>query len=401
MPDDNQSGQPKTGGTPGASFVLVPSTVGNGAKNVTPPPSEPPPKQPQAVPGGGKDPEPDTKGAARARITEVVRYRITNPHKYLVMGGKAQVEEAIKAMAESITRTIASVIELDSLVGLKLNVGEQVSHCFRKGHEDEPSPQVETLLFPWTTFFLGIAFLILIGMIPFATNLDFLLSVAVWSVTIGIFLKGFKQVDIGHCGVLTLFGHRTAIYASEGRHWMLWPVNDLVIVDLREQLVKLPVMEVIAGNAEDSKKTVPGDIADSIDQQFEDISGVHIVQVDLTDVVPTSIDILIAQEKYAVEKAEADAEDLEANRMTVRAKKIKDDLGVSGEEAMRTVMAQSKHHTRQEIIVNGAGDIDKMLAAFIAGKRFADNPDKRHQGGGRQDKRRDHQKSQQKKEGGK
>lgn len=322
------------------------------------------------------------------------------------MGGKAQVEEAIKAMAESITRTIASVVELDSLVGLKLNVGEQVGHCFRKGHEDEPDPQVEPILFPWTTFFLGFAFLILIGMIPFATNLDFLLSVGIWATAIGIFLKGFKDVPIGHCGVLTLFGHRTPIYASEGKHWMLWPVTDLVVVDLREQLVKLPVMEVIAGNAEDSKKTVPTDIADGIDQQFEDISGVHIVQVDLTDILPTSVDILVAQEKYAIEKAEADAEDLEANRMTVRAKKIKDDLGVSGEEAMRTVMAQSKHHSRQEIIVNGAGDIDKILGAYIAGKRFVDNPDKKHGGGkdhgkGQGKDRRNDRNNKDKKEGGK
>jgi hypothetical protein len=89
--------------------------------------------------------------------------------------------------------------------------------------------------------------------------------------------------------------------------------------------------------------------------------------------LPSNVDIIRARERVLVEEAEAESQGIEMTRMTERAKKISQELGVSGEEALRLTMMQAGHYTRTEVVTDsrGGGDAGAFLATLIAAGQVA------------------------------
>lgn len=315
-----------------------------------------------------KAPEGNNPGSNEMKIEAVIRWRIFDPFKFLSLGGKEQAEKSIIAIAESLIRSISSCVEMDALIGLKLEVEKCVHQCFSKGE----APVFDPAITPIRSLAIGICITFIVGMIPWLTPLAIIPSIGMTLIALGIGIAGLKKINVGSGGCLTVLGKRVHMNASEGDHWILWPIFDFEIVDLREQVTELRGEKnilVIAGNAKDAGEQIPQGIAERIDHSFSDVSGIDVKMVTLPEILPTNQDILRARERYEVEKAEALAEGIEMDGITERAKRVKSELGVSGEEALRSAMAQAKHLQREEIIVNGAGKTDALIAGIIAAVR--------------------------------
>ncbi|MDO8579639.1 MAG: hypothetical protein Q7R72_02085 [bacterium] len=327
-------------------------------------------------------------GSAEVKIQQAIRWKVEDPYLFLNMGGMAQVERTIIAYSESITRAIASRVELDPLIALKLEVGQQIHQCFQKGREGEEQCPVETEIKPWSVY-VGIVFILLLAILPFTilTSMDVFPSICMILFAIGFGGAGVTVIAHQHIGIYTILGKRTHVYASEGYQWAPWPFMGYTSVDMREHLIELKtedrVIKVIAGNAEGAGATIPENISEQIDRSFRNDSGVNVLEVLCSEILPTNLEILRAREALAVETARSDAQDEDMGRQGTRAASLRKKLpGLPPLEALRAVQAQEGDLDRDEMIVTANGGVESLVGLIASTlKRFGVQT---KEGGGRQ-----------------
>jgi len=322
---------------------------------------------------------PKDLGSAEVKIQQVIRWKIEDPFLFLNMGGATQVEKTIIAYSETITRAIAAMVELDSLIALKLEVGQNIHRCFQKGREKDEQGSIKIDIQPHKSIGCGALFVLLLSSLPFISplnNVAIFPSICVMIFAIGLGIGGITKIDHQHVGVLTILGKRKQKYASEGYQWALWPFMDYTQVDMRERLIELKtddrVIKVIAGNAENAGNTIPENISSQIDRSFRNDSGVNVLEVLCSEILPVNLDILRAREALAVEIAKSDAQDEDMKRQGKRAEELLMKLpGLSPTEALRAVQAQEGDLSRDEMIVTGGDGAEKFVGLVaLAAKRF-------------------------------
>ena len=324
-------------------------------------------------------------GSAEVKIQQVIRWKVEDPYLFLNMGGAAQVEKTIIAYSEAITRAIASMVELDSLMALKLEVGRHIHKCFQKGRKvgDEQCPVEEADIKPWSVG-VGVAFVLLLISLPFIppmNNMDVFPSICMIILAVGLGIAGITKIEHQHFGIFTILGRRTHIYASEGYQWAPWPLMGYTPIDMRERLIELKtddrMIKVIAGNAEGAGNIIPENISDQIDRSFRGDSGINVLEVLCSEILPVNLDILRAREALAVETAESDAQDEDMKRQGERAEALIK-LGLSPTEAIRAVQAQEGDLTRDETIVTAGGGVETLAGLAVAvAKKFGIQPNEK------------------------
>jgi hypothetical protein len=319
---------------------------------------------------GAPKPAPDNDGSAELYVSVAIRWAVRDAFQFLNMGGAAQVERTVVSMTEGIIRAAAARVEYKTLMGKKLDIGTCVHECFHK--EGHKSKVFEVK--PWMSWAAGFSFSTVVALIAWL-SLGLIPAIIMIALSIGILMSGIKQIPIRSAGVTTVLGERKGFTFSEGIHWTLWPIVDFEIVDLRERVIELKKGEgdnegnaitVIAGTADNTGTEIPKDLADSIDVDFEKSSGVDVIQVILSEVTPSNQAIVKAEEQIKIEEAEARSEGIEMKHMTERMKALVKE-GVPPAEALRMVFRQAGKSVPIEVIVNGAGDLDKLIAGLIAG----------------------------------
>lgn len=325
---------------------------------------------------GVAKPAPDNDGAAELYVSVAIRWAVRDASKFLNTGGAAQVERTIISMTEGVVRAIAARVEYKTLMGKKLGIGTCLHQCFHKEGNKDKVHMVQ----PWKSWAAGFLFSTTVALIAWF-SLGLIPSIIMITLSIGILMSGIKQIPIRHAGVTTVLGERNGSMFSEGIHWTLWPIVDFEIVDLRERIIELKKgdgddvgksITVIAGTADNTQAELPSpsDLASSIDVDFEDSSGVDVVQVILSEVTPSNQAIIKAEEQIKIEKAQAQSEGIEMEYMTNRMKELVK-AGVPAPEALRMVFRQAGKDVPIEVIVNGAGDLDKLIGGIIAGSTAA------------------------------
>ena len=320
------------------------------------------------------------------------------------MGGLEQVTKTILAYDEAITRAYATKIEMKPLIGLKLEVGRCIQKCFHKDASSEPEGVVKAIVKPWWSITACFAFVLLgllwtfdsLPLLP-KPNFEIFSTICVALLFIGFGLAGWKDIEEAHLGVVTVLGKRFRIFASEGSQWGLWPFISYDSVGIYERLTERKAdngIKVVAGSAEDAGDQMPS-ISEHIDRSFRKESGVNVIEVLNTKILPTNQDLLRAWEELEQERAKSDAEDMDMRRQGLRAAELVRNLpNLDPQEALRAVQAQEDHMTREEkiITVSGVGEGDRIigLAAAIA-DQFASKGGGGKQGGkgNRGGKRRD------------
>lgn len=338
-------------------------------------------------------PKPDQKkprdlGSAEVKIQQVIRWKVEDPFLFLNMTGSEQVEKTIIAYSKSITRAIASMVELDSLIALKLEVGQRIHKCFQKERaQDEVK---ETTAKHWSVG-VGVVFIFLLAIMPFTVfrSMDVVPSICLIVLAIGLGMAGTTKIELKHVGVFTVLGRRTHVYVGEGYQWALWPFVSYTPVDMREHLIELKsddrVIKVIAGNAKGAGNTIPENISVQINDSFRNDSGVNVLEVLCSAILPVNLDILRAREALFVEIAKSDAQDEDMRRQGERAKELRQHLpGLPPIEALRAVQAQEGDLVRDEMIVTGADGAERFVGLLaLAAKKFGIKTDD----GGNQQKR--------------
>ncbi len=357
-----------------AKTKTVPATKAQPRPQSSVPSTPVPPSKGSKDKSGKKGNPYEDLGSAQVKIQQAIRYRVVDPYTYLNMGGSLIVEKTIVALSSAVSRHLASKIELNALMGLKLEMSSVVAECLRKGTLNE----VKTSIKPWQSILLGIIFTLFMGIvIPFVVlDLPFFPSLCVMGIAIGMFIASFNRIDIAHMGVLTLLGRRQRIFLDEGIHWLPWPFMDQESVDMRERVISLEEkdgIDAVAGNAEDASNEMPKDfnISKAIDREFQTESGVKVIDVLNTEILPTNTEILRAMEEEMKEAAKSKAQKRDMEEQGKRAVKLVAQFKAMGKdldptEALRMVQAQEGNLTRQEIIVNGVGEGDKMVGGLTA-----------------------------------
>jgi hypothetical protein len=361
-------------------FVPLPPNHGNAQPNPAPQPIPTPPPQPQQnqpppppqTPPNAAKPKDDVEdlGSAEMIVPQIIRWQVENPYKFLDQGGREQVEKTIKGIDESLTRTIASKIEMDPLIGLKLEIGNCVRSILQK--DDDQLNQVSADLTPWMTIPTGVVIVVVMIMLSLLSPWNVWPTILLVVLSVGFGLAGMKRINHKHMGVMTILGKRYHIFLDEGLHWLPWLVFGAEIVDMRQQHIDLTAKDkairVIAGNADDAGDKMPPreSISSQIDEQFREISGVNVLQVINTEIMPANEEILRARERKIQEKAISDAQDLDFKRQGERIKNFVKDTGVDATEVFKAVQAQEDKLARQEVIVSGAGQADTLIGGIIA-----------------------------------
>ncbi|MEK7607364.1 MAG: hypothetical protein AAB484_00325 [Patescibacteria group bacterium] len=346
--------------------------------------------------------KPRDLGSAEVKIQQVIRWKVEDPFLFLNMTGSEQVERTIIAYSKSITRAIASMVELDSLIALKLEVGQRIHKCFQKEQaQNEPNHvenKVKEIKTRHWSVGVGIVFVFLLAILPFTVfrSMDVVPSICMIVFAIGLGIAGTTKIEMEHVGVLTILGARTHKYVSEGYQWVLWPFVSYILVDMREHLIELKsddrVIKVIAGNAKGAGNTIPEDISVQINDSFRNDSGVNVLEVLCSAILPVNLDILRAREALLVEIAKSDAQDEDMRRQGERAKELRQHLpGLPPIEALRAVQAQEGDLIRDEMIVTGADGAERFVGLLaLAAKKFGIKTGD----GGNQQRRRKHNRNQ-------
>jgi len=308
------------------------------------------------------------------KIQQVIRWRVEDPYKFLNMGGKTQVENTIIAYSESITREIASKLKFDALVGLKTKVGQSVLNCLQKKKDEASGTENKTKTIKESTYVYSSAiFIVLLAISPFIFfhDMSVVTSICVLLIALGFGVAGVRKIEIQHRGVMTILGKRTQRNVSEGYQWVPWPLMDFIQVDMREQLIELKtedrMIKVIAGNANHAGDAMPVNFSAEIDSNFRDESGVDVVSVLCSEILPANMEIIRSREALAIEMAKSKAQNEDMKSQGERAKLLMTNLpGLSSTEALRAVQAQEGDLVRDEMIVTGADGAQQFFGLFAS-----------------------------------
>lgn len=341
-----------------------------------------PPPQPPETDESEMDLEDQDPGSAEVRIDQTIRYRIKDPFKALSFGGIEQIERTIVAYSTSLTRAIASRVEMDPLIAQKTKIGKCIHEAFAKNDAGGQMAAVKPAIQPWMSFIACLAFvLVFVLAVPAVTDWGVFPTITLMATMTAIAMIGWQKIDTGHAGVLTILGRRieslgvSNAVADEGYHWCL-PFMDYIAVDMREKTIPNKDIIVIAGNAEDAGSEIPHDISEAIDNTYGPESGADVLAVITEEVMPTNKAIIEAREALKIEIGKSKAQDMDMRRQAQRAKNLITLLGQHGldaKEALRAVQAQEGDISRDELIVtiDSKGKADEVIGLLVAAAQKA------------------------------
>jgi len=132
------------------------------------------------------------------------------------------------------------------------------------------------------------------------------------------------------------------------------------------EVIRIEATELDATNFMEKKREF-GVATKEAAQEPSDRWGITVLSVSVKRIIPISPEVKQSFEQSGIEKREALAKEIEYREAIERGLKIQKDFGVTGEEALRTVMRGIGNAPEQEIVFTGAADSLTQLAAILKG----------------------------------